>query len=212
MSCHSEVKKNLKNYLSSYRSALTACFCLFLTVSAVAQSADSTVTVRVSDTTATIDTIPAVDDRPRKATIWALTLPGAGQIYNKKYWKVPILYAGFAGLGYAVAFNQGEYKRFGDDYKKAVDDDPNTVPDYQASAEQLRDKRNYYKKYRDLSIIGIAALYALQALDANVDAHLSSFDVNDDLSFNLAPSPYYETGIPRYGFNSQTVFSLSYRF
>jgi len=157
------------------------------------------------------DTIPAVEDRPRKATIWALSLPGAGQIYNKKYWKVPILYAGFGALGYAIAWNHGEYKRFGDYYKLAVDDDPNTIPAFAGTPDQLREKREYYKKYRDLSIIGAVALYALQALDANVDAHLSTFDVDDDLSFRLQPN---QLGIPRFAGQApaQTLFSISYRF
>lgn len=137
-----------------------------------AQSADSTQT-----------------NKPRTATILSACLPGAGQVYNGKYWKVPIIYAGFGGLVYAFSFNQGEYKRFGDYYKLATDDDPNTVPDFPASAEQLRQKRNYYKKYRDLSIIGMVALYAVQIIDANVDAHLKYFDVNDDLSIRLSSPP-----------------------
>ncbi len=151
------------------------------------------------------DSIP--QHSPRKATIWAAVLPGAGQIYNHKYWKVPILYAGFAGLGYAVSFNQGEYKRFGDYYKLAVDGDPNTNPDFVASPEYLRGRRNYYKRYRDLSFIGIAGLYALQILDANVDAHLMQFDLSDDLSLNWSPAmlPSYSSWQPSYP-------GLSFRF
>lgn len=128
-------------------------------------------------------------EAPRKATIWAAVIPGAGQMYNRSYWKLPILYAGFGALGYAFSFNQSEYKRFGDYYKLAVDNDPNTNPDFPGSAEQLRARRNYYKKYRDLSVIGMVALYALQILDANVEAHLSSFNVNDNLSLGIQYAP-----------------------
>lgn len=124
---------------------------------------------------------------PKKATLWAVFLPGAGQIYNHSYWKVPILYAGFGALGYGFAFNQGEYKRFAQYYEYEIDDDPNTISEFPATAEQLRQKRNYYKKNRDLTVIGFAGLYALQILDAHVDAHLTKFDISDDLSLRYEP-------------------------
>ncbi len=117
----------------------------------------------------------------------SVALPGAGQFYNRSYWKIPVIYAGFTGLAYGISFNHGEYKRFGDYYRLATDDDPATNPDFPGTPEQLRQKRDYYKKYRDLSIIGACALYALQILDANVDAHLSYFDISDDLSLGWTP-------------------------
>ncbi|TNE82353.1 MAG: hypothetical protein EP332_00310 [Bacteroidetes bacterium] len=126
---------------------------------------------------------------PRKATMWSALIPGAGQIYNRSYWKVPILYAGFGALGYAFNFNQTEYKLYAGYYQLAVDGDPNTNPPINATDQQLRDQRNYYKKNRDLTVIGMVALYALQILDANVDAHLSSFNVNDNLSLGLQYTP-----------------------
>lgn len=145
---------------------------------------------------------------PKKATWLSVALPGAGQFYNKKYWKIPIIYAGFGALGYAFSFNHGEYKRFGNYYKQATDDDPDTNPDFPGSAEQLRGKRNYYKKYRDLSVIGMAGLYALQILDANVDAHLAYFDISDDLSLfwypSLLASPVTAKATP--GLSLQLVF------
>ncbi len=125
---------------------------------------------------------------PKKATLLSVALPGAGQFYNRSYWKMPIIYAGFGALVYAVNFNQGEYKRFGDYYKLAADDDPNTIPAFPGTPDQLRTKRNYYKKRRDLSIIGMAGLYALQIVDAHVDAHLTMFDISDDLSLQWSPN------------------------
>ena len=124
---------------------------------------------------------------PKKATLLSVAFPGVGQFYNHSYWKMPIIYAGFGALAYAVNFNQGEYKRFGNYYTLATDDDPNTVPEFPGTPDQLRQKRNYYKKYRDLSIIGMAGLYALQIVDAHVDAHLTMFDVSDDLSLQWSP-------------------------
>src|SRR5690606_16494459 len=89
---------------------------------------------------------------------------------------------------YSIDFNHGEYKRFGNYYKLAADDDPDTNPDFPGTLEQFQQKRNYYKKYRDLGIIGVVALYGLQILDANVDAHLSYFDISDDLSLEWSPA------------------------
>ncbi|MBI1221475.1 MAG: hypothetical protein GC180_02630 [Bacteroidetes bacterium] len=125
---------------------------------------------------------------PKKATLFSAVLPGLGQAYNHSYWKVPIIYVGFGALGYSFWFNQGEYKRFAQDYIYETDNDPNTISDYPANAELLRTKRNYYKKHRDLTLIGFAGLYALQILDAHVDAHLSQFDINDDLSLRWSPT------------------------
>ena len=127
-------------------------------------------------------------DGPRKATLLSAVLPGAGQVYNRSYWKVPIIYAGFGALGYAFNFNQGEYKRFGEYYRQETDDDPNTNSVFPGTPDQLRQKRNYYKKYRDLSVIGVFGLYALQILDAHVDAHLKGFDISDDLSLQWSPT------------------------
>lgn len=146
-------------------------------------------------------------DGPRKATILSAVFPGAGQIYNRSYWKAPVIYAGFGALGYAFAFNQGEYKRFGDYYRLETDDDDNTNSVFPGTPDQLRQKRNRYKKYRDLSVIGMAGLYALQILDAHVDAHLKGFDVTDDLSLQWSPTliPIFHNSV---GLSSGLSFKL----
>lgn len=136
-------------------------------------------------------------DPPRKATLLSAMIPGAGQVYNRSYWKLPILYGGFGGLIYALSFNQGEYKRFSEYYRFATDDDPLTISPFPGAPEQLRQRRNYYKKNRDLSIIGMAGLYALQILDAHIEAHLNSFNISDDLSLHWSPMyqpGYFSTG------------------
>lgn len=149
---------------------------------------------------------------PAKATKLALLLPGAGQIYNRKYWKLPILYSGFVGLAYGFNFNQSEYQRFANYYRLATDDDPNTNPEFIASPEQLRQRRNYYKKNRDLTIIGFVGLYALQVLDANVDAHLMQFDMTDDITLHLRPFVPLNQAIMFNGISNSHQLSLVLRF
>lgn len=127
---------------------------------------------------------------PRKAALFSTILPGAGQAYNKKYWKMPIIYAGFAGLGYAIQFNQSRYTKYRDAYKYRIDGDVSTIDDYTNiyTDENLNTLQQYYHRFRDLSIVGAVALYVLNIVDASVDAHLYTFDVSDNLSLNIQPS------------------------
>lgn len=129
---------------------------------------------------------------PKKAAIYSAVLPGLGQAYNRKYWKMPIIYAGFAGLGYAVYFTNNNYQEFRQAYALRLDtiSTNDTYPLYSTSGLQIA--RDYWHRYRDLSIVGCLALYALQVIDATVDAHLYKFDekINDKLSFHLEPQPF----------------------
>jgi hypothetical protein len=149
---------------------------------------------------------------PMKATMLSAAFPGFGQIYNRKYWKIPVVYAGFGILGYAVVFNTKYYNKYTKAYQDFTDKIPQTAsyvaliksadpknydpvlhPDTyipsQASwiQDQLLLGVDYYKKYRDLSYIGIAAWYIISILDANVDASLFDYDVSDNLNLTLAP-------------------------
>jgi hypothetical protein len=129
---------------------------------------------------------------PKKAVIYSAILPGLGQAYNHKYWKMPIVYAAFAGIGYAIYKNNGNYQTFRKAYLWRVDDDPSTVDNYQEySATSLKQERDYWHRYRDLSIVGAVAIYTLQIVDAAVDAHLYKFDekLNGDLSISVRPQP-----------------------
>lgn len=153
-----------------------------------------------AQSTATSTTTPVDSSKykhsPRKATLMSALLPGLGQIYNRKWWKVPIIYGGFAGVGYAIGFNQKYYS----DFKKALvyrlDGNPNTVDDYvgKYSSANLDELQRYYRKNRDLSIIIAVGVYLLNVIDANVDAHLFDFDVSNDLSLNIRPAQ-----LPAYG-------------
>jgi len=126
-------------------------------------------------------------------------LPGAGQAYNKKYWKIPIIYGGFAGLAYAIRFNNKEYNIYKDAFSARLDGDENTTDAYVGiySENDLATLKDFYRRNRDLSIIGTGLLYLLNIVDASVDAHLFDFNVNENLSMNIMPtaSPYMYAGI-----------------
>ena len=122
--------------------------------------------VNVSDT----------DHSPSKAVMYALAFPGLGQGYNKKYWKIPIVWAAFGGAGYAVWFNGKEYKLASEEFAQNPDDDLS------------RRKLDYWRRYLELSYIALVGVYALQVVDAYVDAQLFSWDVNDNLSMKMTPS------------------------
>lgn len=124
---------------------------------------------------------------PRKATIMSAALPGLGQVYNKKWWKVPIIYGGFAVAGYFLKNNYDHINLYKDAYIAATDDDPQTINDTGYNTTQLLQLIDTYKQWRDLSYISIAVIYALNIIDANVDAHLFYFDVSDDISLNVEP-------------------------
>jgi len=114
-------------------------------------------------------------------------LPGAGQIYNKKYWKLPIVYGGLGLSIYYLDDNLANIRFFKRNLIAIQDDDPNTINETSFTSSQLSDIIDQYKNWRDLSYVAIGAVYALQILDANVDAHLFYFDVDEDISLNLIP-------------------------
>lgn len=166
----------------------------------------------INDTINTVVTIKkGVSHSPKKAALLSTILPGAGQVYNKKYWKLPIIYAGAAGLAYSFQFNQSRYVKYRDAYKYRIDNDASTTDDYIGiySDDNLNTLQKYYHRYRDLTVIGFAALYALNIIDASVDAHLFTFDVSDNLSMKVEPTLINTVGMNNYtgGIN----FSMSLR-
>lgn len=157
---------------------------------------------------------------PRKATIYSAVLPGLGQIYNRKYWKVPIVYGGFATLGYFITFNNEEYGKFRQAYSDILDTDPNTnsfvelVTDPRSLdpenigqlTERLRKAKDYWRRNRDLLVIGTAVFYAVNIIDASVDAHFFNFDISDDLTINWAPAPVMHMDNKLMGFHCRITF------
>ncbi len=138
-----------------------------------------------------------------KRAMWlAIVIPGAGQIYNRKYWKLPIVYGGFVGCLYAMTWNNQMYKDYSQAYMDIMDNDPNTQSYNQflhlgntitdANKERYQDlfrrRKDYYRKYRDLSIFCLIGVYALSVIDAYVDASLSEFDISKDLSLRVEPA------------------------
>jgi hypothetical protein len=123
----------------------------------------------------------------RKATIMSACLPGLGQIYNRKYWKAPVIYAALGGLGYWGINNHVRYKYYSNNLRFEHDEDPATLNTTGYSSSQLIEQKKYYQKYRDIAVILGMVVYLVNVIDANVDAHLKTFDVSDDLSLQLNP-------------------------
>jgi hypothetical protein len=156
-----------------------------------------------------IDDTTVVVHSPRKATIMSACLPGLGQAYNKKYWKIPILYAGLGGAGYAIAWNNNKYQDFRKAYIARTDTLDSTTDAYpRYSASNLLDLRNYYRHNLELSVIIITAVYILNIVDASVDAHLYDFDISDDLSLRVQPSVWSVGPGSQFGGGLSLTFNL----
>ena len=138
---------------------------------------------------------------PTKATWLALVIPGGGQIYNRKYWKLPIIYGGFAGCAYALTWNNKMYKDYMQAYKDAAlgNWEANSIHDLLPPGyldrtpktqitETLRKRKDTYRRYRDLSIFAFIGVYLISVIDAYVDAELSNFDITPDLSMRVEPA------------------------
>jgi len=157
----------------------------------------------------------------KKATTLACIFPGAGQIYNRSYWKVPFVVGGFASMIYCIDWNNRGYQRFKKAYGLLADYEqhPENYPDGPTdefhgrySASFIKNLRNNYRRNRDLCIIITGALYILQIVDAHVDAHLKDYDISDDLSMNLEPLVDY-TYVPAQSGNRPVFgFNLSLNF
>ncbi|MEA4916455.1 DUF5683 domain-containing protein [Proteiniphilum sp.] len=160
---------------------------------------------------------------PRKAVIYSAILPGLGQIYNRKYWKLPIIYGGVAGLTYAISWNNGYYRDYLDGYKDYVDENPETnrwhnlLPYGQTPGSEdrewfrnvLQQRKDYFRYYRDLSIIATVAVYLVFIVDAYVDAQLFDFDMSPDLSMRMTPVIMREERAQKMG---STSYGLQWSF
>jgi hypothetical protein len=139
---------------------------------------------------------------PQRALWLALVLPGAGQIYNRKYWKLPIIYGGFMGCVYALTWNDMMYKDYSQAYLDIMDDDPGTqsynkflhlgrtvTKDNEERYKELfKSRKNKYRRWRDMSFFVMLGVYAISVIDAYVDAELSVFDISKDLSLKVEPA------------------------
>ena len=125
---------------------------------------------------------------PRTAVILSLALPGAGQTYNGDYLKTGVIYGIFGSLFYAMDFNRNQFNRFNTAYEQRLNDEPDEFIGLIPSARGIRNFRDRYRKDLELTYIGIGAVYLFNVIDAFVSAHLTTFDVSDDLSFRVKPS------------------------
>lgn len=157
---------------------------------------------------------------PHKATLYSALLPGLGQIYNKKYWKLPILYGGIGVTLYAIGWNTSQYNDYKDayvdfsqflEYKNRPEDSDLTAPDSDRYLKlidnvdfdktdartddwyktRFQNGKDKYKRDRDLSYIILFGVYVLNIIDATVDAHFTNFNINDDLSMTVQPKMNY---------------------
>ena len=138
-----------------------------------------------------------------KRAMWmALVLPGAGQIYNRKYWKLPIIYGGFVGCAYAITWNNQMYHDYSQAYLDIMDDDPNTqsynqflhlgatidASNIDRYKEIFRKRKDKFRRWRDMEVFVMIGVYAFSVIDAYVDASLSEFDISDDLTLRVEPT------------------------
>ena len=198
-------------------------------VTNVMAAADTTVTAIVADTTITVaKEATAFKPNPTKA-VWLALIPGMGQIYNRKYWKLPIVYGGLMGCMYAVTWNNKNYQDYSEAYRDIMYDaehnkdnpdawsdswqnlssrDPAEAINDTNYQEQIKSRKDYFRRYRDLSIIITVGVYALSIIDAYVDAQLFDFDISPDLSMRVEPvvSPKTSVSPGLYGVNCSFKF------
>ena len=139
---------------------------------------------------------------PQRALWLAMVIPGGGQIYNRKYWKLPIVYGGFMGCIYALTWNNTMYKDYSQAYLDIMDDDPGTASymkfmhlgrviddrNIDRYKEIFKKRKDKYRRWRDLSFFVMVGIYAVSVIDAYVDAELSVFDISKDLSLKVQPT------------------------
>jgi len=166
------VNKSLTKQFFSFLLTGVVCLCFF---TASAQGGDTAKSQQKP--------LPYSSHSAKKAMLYAAICPGLGQIYNKKYWKLPILYAGLGTAVYFVFFNQHYYNLYRNDLNAETANPSSSL----YSASELSSLISYYHNDRDLSYIITVGVYLISIVDANVDAQLKGFNVSDDISFKFTP-------------------------
>ena len=158
------------------------------------------------------DSIREKEHSPTKATLMSVCLPGLGQAYNKKYWKIPIIYAGFGVMAYFIYFNCDEYLNYKCAYIELYNGNRNGNYSYlikpYTTTDDLLSGREFYRRNMEISILLTAVWYALNILDATVDAHLYTFNISDRLTMKVEPA-IMPTG---YGYKPAGGLRLSLHF
>lgn len=200
-----EIHKRPYRFYGFLSAALTLLF--WLSPAIMAQEQDS---LAAPSPRLIIDDSTAIDTTfhkhsPRTALMLSLICPGLGQAYNKKYWKIPFIYGAGGAFLYYVSYNQMKYKKFRDAvYEFGVDGE--AIIDG-GRYNNLDGGRDFYRRNRDLSAAGLAAIYLINVIDAMVDANFSRYDVSDDLSMRIEPSVIDNPGaLASVGFSFKIVF------
>jgi len=146
------------------------------------------------------------DHSAKKASIYSAIIPGYGQYYNKKYWKIPVIYASIGTAFYIAKWNQNKYLIYKEAFLYRTDQDENTIDEFENiySEANLITIKNYHRKNRDLAYIVSAGFYLLNIIDASVDAHLFNYNINEDITLNIKPFMMYSN------FNYHPALSLTF--
>ncbi|NNC95761.1 MAG: hypothetical protein HKN92_09380 [Chitinophagales bacterium] len=171
---------------------LLSVILLFSSLLLFSQEDTTTQSIAVTPISEKVDTTIKIDfvrHSPKKAALLSAALPGLGQAYNKKYWKIPIIYAGFGGLAYAIQFNASKHRCNRNAYRLDVDGDSLTDGSCNGITDpsNLRVLRDFYRRNLDLAVLGTFVWYGLQIIDATVDAHLFEFRLDDEISLGVDP-------------------------
>jgi hypothetical protein len=191
--------------VKGFLSILTLFFILAFSQKGFAQEENVKVEIVEVDS---IDNKPYTIDplAPTKAAFYSAILPGLGQVYNKKYWKVPLVYGGIGLSVYYYTFNNNKYHEYRDAYKDRLAGRPVEGVYANVDNDRLLRGQRFHQRNRDLSMLCAVGAYVLNIIDANVDAHLKQFNVNDNLSFSPG---IIQNDI---NYNYAPVLSMSYRF
>jgi hypothetical protein len=162
---------------------LFAAFFLFASRTVSAQDAD----------TATVKTV-AQTHSPRKALIMSAIIPGLGQAYNKKYWKVPIIYGAGGAFAYYLGYYQDKYSKFRTALANGKEGETYKIDGREYAYGSLESGQNFYRRYRDLNALGITFIYFLNIVDAMIDAHFFYYDVSDNLTMHIQPAVFNNPG------------------
>ena len=159
---------------------------------------------------------------PIRAMWLGLVFPGAGQVYNRKFWKLPVIYGGFLGCAYALTWNNQMLRDYSQAYIDIMDSDPNTksyenmlpmgysIEGKETKFQEIfKNKKDHFRKYRDMSIFAFAGVYLISVIDAYVDAELSSFDISRDLSLQWQPA-VIPTGVPTLSHQRQNSYGVAF--
>lgn len=159
---------------------------------------------------------------PTRAVWMSVLFPGLGQVYNRRYWKLPIIVGGFMALGYGTSWNNGQYQDYSQAYRDLLDNDPssnsymNFFPpntdegslDKSWLTNVMKSRKDFYRRNRDLCIICMVGVYLLCVVDAYVDASLAHFDISPDLSMDVAPTILVQPGHTKPGIGLHWAFTF----